>query len=333
MLPGAQPISVVTMADDSFVRPLAVLGQSLVEHLPSGQRIELYVIDGGITATSKEHLRASWDADRIHATFVVPQFGEQVLPVWGRFPPLTYARVFLGELLPADCDKVILLDSDIVVLADIQSLWDMDLEDKSLLAAQDPAVPFVSSPDGLAHYRSLGVAPDRPYFNAGVMVVNLAKWRRTKVQERVVKFTQQHADELNYCDQEGLNAILWNDWGALDCRWQVQPRLMGRLPLPHLDARQRSAMTEDPWLLHFTGRLKPWVYRSNTPADRIFYRYLDQTWWKNWRPPHTIQAWLYRLYDSPLRDCIYPMERWANACVRNLTRRSATATAEDRRSC
>jgi lipopolysaccharide biosynthesis glycosyltransferase len=319
-------MTVVTLADERYAMTLAVMGRSLSENIRAGCHATLYVADGGITTETKRHLMASWDLERIRVEFVRPQFGhEHNLPVWGRLPPLTYARVFVPLLVPEGCTKAIVLDSDVVVRTDIERLWTMKLGEKCLLAVQDPAVPFVSSRGGLASYEELGIPSDHPYFNAGVMLVNVEKWRRIDVPRQVMAFIKRNAAELNYCDQDGLNAILWHDWEPLDSRWQVQPRLMARnrLPLPHCDEDQRTRLKADPWIVHFSGRLKPWIYRGATVSDRIFYQYLDRTWWSGWRPPVSLKAWMYRLYDSPVRDWCYPIEQWGHDLMRNLSRRSA----------
>ena len=319
-------ITLVTLADERYALPLAVLGRSLCEHIRSGGPVTLYVVDGGIEPDTKRHLLASWDPQRIHVEFVLPQFGqEHDLPVWGRLPPLTYARVFVPFLVPEACSHAIVLDSDVVVRTGIERLWSVELRDKCLLAVQDPAVPFVSSRGGLRRYRELGIPSGQPYFNAGVMVINVAKWRRLNVSGRVMEFIRQNANELNYCDQDGLNATLWDDWEALDSRWQVQPRLVARkgMPLPHLDDTQRTRLRADPWILHFSGRLKPWMYRGSTASDRIFFEYLDRTWWSGWRPPWSVKAWWYRFYDSRIRDWCYPLEQLGHGLMRHLSRRSA----------
>jgi lipopolysaccharide biosynthesis glycosyltransferase len=318
-------VTLVTLADERYALPLAVLGRSLTENLCSGCRATLYIVDGGIAPETKRHLIASWDPERLRVEFVPPQFGqERELPVWGRLPPLTYVRVFVPLVVPRGCGKVIFLDSDVVIQTDIERLWNVEMGDHCVLAVQDPAVPFVSSRDGLRHYQALGIPRDQPYFNAGVMVVNVERWMQSNVSERVMEFIHRNAHELNYCDQDGLNAILWRDWDAVDSRWQVQPRLMARhgFPLPHLDDRKRTQLSNDAWIFHFSGRLKPWIYRGSSLPDRIFYEYLDRTWWSGWRPSPSMKALMYRLYDSRLRDCCYPVEQRGHAIMRRLSRRS-----------
>lgn len=324
MTTTAEGVTLVTLADERYALPLAVLGRSLSEHTSAGHRATLYVVDGGITGETKRRLMASWDPGRIRVEFVAPQFGDaRELPVWGRVPPLTYVRVFVPRLVPRECRKVIFLDSDVVIQTDIERLWNLEVGEHAVLAAQDAAVPFVSSRDGLLRYQELGIPRDHPYFNAGVMVVNVERWRASGISERVMEFVRRHADELNYCDQDGLNAVLWNDWDALDSRWQVQPRLMTRrVTLPHLDPRKRAQLSDDPWILHFSGRLKPWLYRGSAPPDLLFYAYLDRTWWSGWRPPSSMKGWLYRLYDSSVRDWCYPAEQRGHALLREFSRHS-----------
>ena len=160
---NAQGVTIVTLADERYALTLAVLGRSLTENIRSGHRVNLYVVDGGIAPETKRHLIASWDPERIRVEFVPPQYGqENKLPVWGRLPPLTYARVFVPLLVPEECGKVIVLDSDVVVRTDIERLWNLELGDKCLLAVQDPAIPYVSSRGGLERYRELGVPSDHP---------------------------------------------------------------------------------------------------------------------------------------------------------------------------
>ena len=206
---ASERMTLVTLADERYALTLAVLGRSLSENSRSGRCATLYVVDGGIAPETKRHLIASWDPERIRVEFVPPQFGEErELPVWGRLPPLTYARVFVPLLVPEECRKAIMLDSDVVIQADIERLWNVELGDRGVLAVQDPAVPFVSSKSGLRRYRELGIPAGHPYFNAGVMVINVEKWRRIDVSRRVMEFIRGNADELNYCDQDGLNASM-----------------------------------------------------------------------------------------------------------------------------
>ena len=43
----------------------------------------------------------------------------------------------------------------------------------------------------------------------------------------------------------------------------------------------------DPWILHFAGNVKPWRYVMRNAPHEQYFRYLDMTPWKGWRPAPT----------------------------------------------
>ena len=90
----------------------------------------------------------------------------------------TYHRLLLPRLVPREVTRAIWLDCDLLVTTDLVRLWETDLGGCHLLAVRDPVVPLVSSRYGIRRWRELGIAPDAPYFNAGVMLLDVDRWRR-----------------------------------------------------------------------------------------------------------------------------------------------------------
>lgn len=304
-------ITVVTLADAAYAMPLAVMVRSLLDTLAPSRGLRIVIADGGIPARDKSLLQASWETSeawpRTSVEYVSPVYGDSAeLPVWGRVPVLTYSRIGIADYVSKDCARLIVLDSDVLALTDVGRLFDVDLGSAIIGATQDPYVPLVSSLDGLACYSELGLAKDRQYFNAGVMVVDMQRWRKARVAERAFDFVARQWRSLRHYDQDSLNAVLAHDWMELDSRWQSQPRVRHSLGLD----------TRDPFIVHFSGRLKPWVYCASSDADIRFYAVLNRTAWRGWRPPNGFQAMAYRAYDSPLRRILYPVERrilsWQN---------------------
>lgn len=101
-----------------------------------------------------------------------------------------YARFFLPMLLPA-VDKVIWLDCDTLLVADIAALWDSALPNNEPMSACPRKSPtygvfFNSKVQALFKARyGRSMDPKGPTFNAGVFVANLAEWRRRDVLQEI----------------------------------------------------------------------------------------------------------------------------------------------------
>jgi lipopolysaccharide biosynthesis glycosyltransferase len=318
-------IDVFTLADDRFGLPLAVHGRSLLDHLPADTRVRLTIADGGITDATRARLMDSWADTRLDVRFVVPSFPDSIrLPLWGRMPAITYARILLAGHFEDDVERVAILDADTVLCRPVTEMFSLPMHGKVVLAAQDPAIPYVDGFDGLVSWRELGLPPRTPYFNAGVMLVDLARWREAGIPARALSFIAEKGAELHYFDQDALNvAIGPGHWGMLDPRWQVQPRMVvdSRIPMPHLSAEQRAQLMADPWLYHFSGRVKPWEVDDGSAACRRFFEYLDLTSWAGWRPEPSRVGRLIEFYDRRLRGHLYPLEQRLCALQRRMSQR------------
>jgi len=192
---------------------------------------------------------------------------------------LTYAKLLLPHLIPDDVSKVLYLDSDLVVRDDLANLWDTDLGDKALFAVRD-RIAWVSAPRGLANYRELGIPQDAKYFNAGLLLVNLAKWRETKISERIFSYLRTYDAIIKMEDQEGLNAVLFDDWGELPFRWNWQ--IPWRL---YRSGERRMEWIPDEStksIIHFTTAEKPWLPACDVEEKQYFFWYLDRTEWAGW---------------------------------------------------
>jgi len=328
---NSESIVVACVADDSYAMPLAVTLASASIHLDEGRMLDIYVVDAGIEASNKQRIVRSLDPARASVTWV-PHAGDRLagLPVWGRMSIHTYERILAADLLPTTHTKVIWLDSDLVVLVDLTRLWELGMSGWTLLAAQDMLAPIVSSPLGLRDYGALGFHGDEKYFNAGVMVLDLDRWRKDRIAEKVIAYLRQHRGNVVLWDQDGLNAVLRGQWGELDLRWNQNAAVCGRpfFNAGHLDPAAYRNVLEDPWIVHFSGNLKPWLYRIQSPAHELYFEYLDKTAWAGWRPRRTLTSALLEKYESSAwRTVAYPAEAW----VMRLWRAATMAPAPDPR--
>ncbi len=195
---------------------------------------------------------------------------------------LTFARLLIQELLSPEIEKAIYLDCDLVVNDDIGELWNSSLDGKSLCAVRD-SIGVVSEEGGIANYQELGIPADAPYFNAGVLLLNLKKWREHGLCARVLTYLHTHREIIKLADQEALNAILWDDWGELNYRWNWQI-VWRRIRLGKEEMCWKPETTAKS-IVHFIHAEKPWLPGCDYEEKRYFFDYLDRTAWAGFRVP------------------------------------------------
>jgi len=203
------------------------------------------------------------------------------LPQGGRWPSIVYARMLLPQLLPAEVERVIYLDCDMLVRAPIEDLYAADLEGQPLGAVRDALAPFIALRRDMTQNKGLFDGAD-PYFNSGMLVMDLAQWRKIDLAAEIGALEARGLLSKLYFDQDLLNLIFRNRWQALPWRWNV------------IDAHPAHEAL-DPAILHFTLKAKPWgimagILRSTAYArwyrhvmtNALFYRFARHRWKRWW---------------------------------------------------
>jgi lipopolysaccharide biosynthesis glycosyltransferase len=287
---------VVCAADNNYAMQLAVVVRSAIEHLARDRQLVLFVIDGGITARNKAKILRSIDsidADRCHITWLQPSLNLLAeVPVSGHITAAAYLRLLIPDLLPESIEKAIYLDSDLLVNTDLGQLWDIPLQ-QSLAAVQELIIPYVSCKGGLLNYRDLNLPADSQYFNSGVLVFNLKRWRAERLRHKIFEYIAQNRQTIQLHDQDAMNAVLAKDWQALDPRWNQTPHIFkfSSWQESPLSEENFNQVLQDPYIIHFATAAKPWNSREIYPANDLFFRYVDQTAWAGWRLTYWRRLW------------------------------------------
>lgn len=307
----ADSLVVVCGADDRYAMSLAVTLHSALVHLAKGSTLYLYLMDGGVSEKNRRKLERVLKVEGIdvRTEWVQPDLDElSDLKTSHWISSAAYMRLLIPSLLPDDFERAIYLDSDLIIEADLTRLWQSELHDHTLLAVRDYAAPYVSSPSGLATYQELGLSPDTPYFNSGVLVLNMSKWRAEGVSKRIFAYLRAYRDQVRWWDQDGLNAVLAGAWGMLDPRWNQMREIYHFESWPDSTFKAEICSLYDnlvsrPAVIHFNSVPKPWQFECSHPARSTFFAYLKQsgwfgagvwTWWRSVRGVRYVSWWLRR---------------------------------------
>lgn len=145
----------------------------------------------------------------------------------GHIHKAAYLRLLIAKLLPLAVAKALYFDTDLVVKDDVAKLWDFPLDGHPIGAVKDFGI-MASSRMRRQKAESLGLPLGAPYFNSGVMIMDLAAFRKEGYGEKVLQCVTSHA--YRHHDQDGLNKVFMGNWSILPLRWNVIPPVFG-MPL------------------------------------------------------------------------------------------------------
>lgn len=281
------PIHIVLAFDDNFWAPAYTVMRSICLSTHRRGDVVFHLLHMPIT---DEHRR---DLDGITREFGATLRWYQLeksdlfdffvanLPASARWPKVVYARLLMEDLLPEDIERIIYLDCDMLVRAPIEKLYEMDLGGHSLGAVEDAPTPFIMGRRDMRQNVGIFDTAD-PYFNSGMLLVDLPKWRAVNVKAEVAVLAGKGWIGRLYYDQDVLNVIFKGRWQMLPWRWNT------------IDAHLAHEALH-PSIVHYTRDAKPWgllagMLRSSAYSrwyrhvmtNELFYRFMRHRWKRWW---------------------------------------------------
>jgi lipopolysaccharide biosynthesis glycosyltransferase len=271
------PIYIVLSSDDNYAQHMGIVALSIIKNTSRPERLFFFFLDAGISQENCEKLAQLIEQHGSRYEFIRPDHA-----LYGDIPKKRYGvaalfRLNLGTLLPIEVEKVIYLDCDVIVFDDIEKMWQLDLGEN-----------IIGAVTNLGHQpvERLNI-PDGEYFNSGVLLVNLNKWREFHVGEETLTFMTRNSDRLIFPDQDGLNCVLRGRWKQIPLRWNQQPATYSMYKKGQAE-RSLSAETYReaihlPGIVHYLGNNKPWDYMTFHPLKENYWAYLSHSPWSERR--------------------------------------------------
>ena len=270
-------IAVAVAADDRYAQHGAVACASILLQHQRGCPVHVYFLSDNISKEKEAAITAT--VTRLQGKISFIATGDIAIQAHtsGHINRAAYLRLMLDQLLPENVTKVIYLDTDLLVLDDIETLWHTPLEGKPMAAVPDLGI-LCSKRMVKQKEATLGIPAGDLYFNSGVMVLDLAAWRSHHYGRQVLEKVAQGA--FRHHDQDGLNLVFKDNWQALPLRWNVIPPIF-TLPLKVLThstwRRKAIEAAKHPAVFHWAGRYKPWEFERDGAFNERYYDVLKET--------------------------------------------------------
>jgi lipopolysaccharide biosynthesis glycosyltransferase len=284
-------------ANERYFQGLYCAVASALDHMATGSAVDLRVLDGGISQSSKNTLSR-----------LAESFGQSVrlgfVPVddsvfrGATLGPgeshMTYCRILLPHLL--DVPRLIYLDCDVLVFRDLSELFNLDLSPGRFLAAVPDSETLSLAEDCPTIADALRLPAEGAYFNCGVMLLNLDELRKQHFFERAVEFLNRKS-AYRFWDQSAINFLLYGRIDALPEYWNRASW--------QFDEQEDNDLG---CVLHYTG-LAPWLCERPGPAQVLFEQFawhagsaVNRT---TTEFKHSQHRWFWRNALSPLRAAAF----------------------------
>lgn len=262
-------MNIVFSADRNVLQGLHVAAYSMLDHInPDSGKARISILSNDLDDVDMKRLHDTLSATKNEFSLVSHPVEASRFAEYPRLngSVATYYRLAAAHIL--DVDRFLYLDVDTLCDLDVGVLFGLDM--KASPAAMVPEAPLSASVDRHVA-KVLGNSHDAPYFNAGVILVNVEAWRRERITERAMEYLTNHP--ARFWDQSALNVVLHGKVLPLDERYNTIANMRKNWPL------LAGTYGSNERLIHFVDYPKPWDFLCEFlhPHNRLWQSVLRKT--------------------------------------------------------
>ena len=257
---------------------------SLFENNKHFQEIRVFILGEGLSQDSMQRLCATGERYGRQIIFVdtdalIEKMQQLHMPTY-RGSYAANIRLFLPELLDSSISRLLYLDADTIVDGSLDELVDLSMMDRPAAMVRDSLTR--------AHKLHLGFSKEEPYFNSGVILFDMKRWREEKCSEKIVAHIKNVRAHYPSPDQDLLNVVCRGRIMTLPPKYNFKPTLLafslksyfrcfGKNGYYTVEEIERDK--ECPVIYHFfrfVGEF-PWNRNNLHPDNEIFDAYLAKS--------------------------------------------------------
>lgn len=290
-----EKVNVVFATNNDYAPFLIVALKSLLEHISIKNFYCIYIFETDVSDTNKDiidRMVKSYSNVEIVYCNTAKIFEENKFFHYTYYSQETYARLFVPDIL--DCDKALYLDCDIIVLADVAELYNIEIGNNLIAGVKNFGLiaGYTFNPKLQEYYDKMYITKNLDEFvNAGIIVMNLKELRKLNLAQTGLAILNHYKHLLNQ-DEDILNRVCagrilhvesgWN-W-----RYVVPEQLIYDYRLIKL-AQEWAKGLYNHYIIHYVSKIKPW------DEPNMFY---GDIWWSWAKKTEIYQDLLNRYFTA-----------------------------------
>lgn len=260
-------MNICLVINNDYVKIAKIFLTSLCEN-NRNISFNVYIIHSGLTKENINELEMLLDKydSKLFPILIDDKIFDNAPKFWNTTSKETYFKLLIPEIIPKDVDKILYLDVDIIINGEIEGLYNTEFKEKLLAVREDY---FVNRYEAI-HKKELGLGEKNIYFNAGVMLFNLSKFRKVYDSQRIFKYIEENEKFIKYHDQDIFNGLFNSEIIIYGEEYNSFSKYkgIGDYIKYHLHIRGNKKV------IHYAG-LKPWNDRYFGKYYNLFWKYAD----------------------------------------------------------
>lgn len=269
-------VVIVTTSDKAYLLNCYISVFSIIKRADSSGVYRIFILVTGISQKDCEILE-SLSSENIYVKCIDVANVVKDFDLRGneQFPISIYYRLFIPLIFP-EYKKILYLDADTCILHDVAVLYETDLEGYVMGAVYDIPCEHLE-----LHDQEIGGLDCRKTFNSGVLLIDLEAFEKEEIREKCMLLLSEdykkEERQLIYPDNDALNLILYEKYKILNDAWNFQVQYMWKQEEIFEEYREKyRQVSHKPYILHYTGKFKPWLYPDLPMAD-VFWNIAKET--------------------------------------------------------
>lgn len=262
-------VNLLVTLDSNYLKPLRVMLYSLFVNNPNEQ-ITVYLLHSRIKPDELSDLEQF--IDQYGHRLVVIKVGEddfQDAPVIKHYTKEMYYRLLAFKYLPADLERILYLDPDILVINSIKKLYELDLSEWMYAAAYHDRLMVKE----INRFRFFEYELEE-YFNSGVLLMNLTRQRELIDEEEIYAFVEKNKSRLILPDQDILNSLYAKHIKKVDeIEFNYDTRFYKYFRFLSKGKIDMDYVMRHTAILHFCGKKKPWQKNYSGEFHALYKHY------------------------------------------------------------
>ena len=275
-------MNIVFATSDLYSKPAHITLKSMLVNNRDVEEINVYYVENGLTDESKKRLQKL--IDQYYRTIVFIPMPEWLNSISGllRTNAIAYTYCYFQDILPHTVDKVLLLEGDTIVTDNLTEFYDIDISDYYLAATDDLQSKWCKE--------KVGIKATSPYFNSGVMLINLKKMREDNITPKITEIIKSGKAKFLYEVQDEMNVMLEGHVKIIPPRFNCTTSVFlfdyknmkrYRRPTTCCSKEEFDEAKRHPVVVHFTKnqiiQSRPWIEECTHPYKKYYLQVKAKT--------------------------------------------------------